>query len=143
MSEQRGSETQRVPQFQPQEIAKHSFKDYLVRLCFGSGISLGAGLIGLKFGPVVGGIFLGFPAILPASLTLIQKKEGKELAAIDSEGAVLGAIALVGFALVARVLFLRLGIGLTLLVALAAWLAIAVGLYALVMATLHREPTPA
>ncbi|HEY1456711.1 MAG TPA: DUF3147 family protein [Candidatus Dormibacteraeota bacterium] len=142
MSEPGGTEPQRVPEVHPGEIRKHSFQDYLIRFCFGAGISLGAGLIGLRFGPVVGGIFLGFPAILPASLTLIQKKEGRERAAIDSEGAILGAIALVGFALVAWLLFVRLGIGATLLIALAVWLIIAVALYAAVMATLHREPAP-
>ena len=34
-----------------------------------------AGVIAKKFGPVVGGLFLAFPAIFPASATLIEKHE--------------------------------------------------------------------
>jgi len=32
-----------------------------------------AGLIAFRFGPVVGGLFLAFPAIFPASATLIER----------------------------------------------------------------------
>jgi hypothetical protein len=43
-----------------------------------------AGLIAARFGPVVGGLFLAFPAIFPATATLIEKhvRERKEKAAI-------------------------------------------------------------
>jgi hypothetical protein len=87
-----------IPKADPKEIGGHKPSEYLLRFAFGAGISVAAGLIGMKFGPVVGGIFLGFPAILPASLTLIEKKDGRQQAAIDSEGAILGAIAMVAFA---------------------------------------------
>ena len=115
---------------------------YLVRFAFGAGISLGAGLIGMKFGAVVGGVFLGFPAVLPASLTLIEKKSGKEEAAIDSEGAILGAVALVLYAVVVVFTATKLGVIVTLLLALLVWLAVAVGLYFLVVRVLRREPSP-
>jgi len=131
-----------MPAVDPKEVTRHSWQDYLVRFGFGAGISLVAGLIGLKFGPVVGGIFLGFPAILPASLTLIQKKEGRGQASIDSEGAVLGAIAMVAFATALWIWVAHLGVVVTLLVALVAWVVLAVALYALVVATLHRETSP-
>ena len=42
-----------------------------MRFLFGAGISLVAGLAGMAFGSKIGGVLLGFPAILPASLTLI------------------------------------------------------------------------
>ena len=63
-----------VPKVEPGALANHGPMDYVSRFLFGAGISLAAGLIGMKFGPVVGGVFLGFPAILPASLTLIEER---------------------------------------------------------------------
>jgi hypothetical protein len=47
-----------------------------LRFAFGATASLVAGLVSIAFGPRVGGTFLAFPAILPASLTMIEKKEG-------------------------------------------------------------------
>jgi len=131
-----------IPSVKPEEIARHEPSDYLVRFLFGAAISLVAGLIGMKFGPVVGGVFLGFPAILPASLTLIAKKEGAEEASIDSLGAVLGAIAMVAFAAVIVLAASRWGVVVTLAVALVVWLAVAFALYALVATVYKREPAP-
>lgn len=131
-----------LPSVKPQEMAKHSPADYAVRFIFGAVISLGAGLVGMKFGPVVGGVFLGFPAILPASLTLIEKKEGREEASIDSLGASLGAVALVAFAVVVVVAASRWGVIVTLAVALVVWLGVAFALYAVVATVYKREPAP-
>jgi Protein of unknown function (DUF3147) len=134
--------THLVPKVEPGAIAKHGPMDYVSRFLFGAGISLAAGLIGMKFGPVVGGVFLGFPAILPASLTLIEKKDGRQQAAIDSEGAVLGAMALVVYAVVVVITVSKLGVVASLVVALLAWLAVAVGLYFAAVVVLRREPSP-
>jgi hypothetical protein len=131
-----------VPSVDPGEIARHKPAEYLMRFAFGAAISLGAALIGMKFGPVVGGVFLGFPAILPASLTLIEKKEGRQQAAIDSEGAVLGAVAMVVFAVVVTVWVTSWGVVVTLLVALAVWLGVAAVLYVAAATVLRREPNP-
>jgi hypothetical protein len=71
-----------------------------------------AGLIAARFGPVIGGLFLAFPAIFPASATLIEKhvrerkekaglrgaRRGKEAAALDA--AALGSFGLTAFGLV-------------------------------------------
>lgn len=137
MSEQDGR-----PEFKPSEIGSHGLKDYALRFGFGAGISLVAGLMGMWLGPKFGGVWLGFPAILPASLTLIQKKDGKEQAAIDSEGAVLGAIAFVVYAVIVALLVTRWLVLPTLVVALLVWLAVAVALYALARMIFHREPSP-
>jgi hypothetical protein len=65
----------------------------------------------MKFGPIVGGLFLAFPAILPASLTLVEKREaqkkakhgmcgrqrGRQAAGLDAAGAILGSVGLVVF----------------------------------------------
>ena len=96
----------------------------------------------MKFGPVVGGVLLGFPAILPASLTLIEKKEGKEQASIDSLGAILGALAMVAYAVAVVLVVSRFGVVLSLVVALVVWLVVAFALYALVAAVYKREPAP-
>jgi hypothetical protein len=131
-----------VPEVKPGEITNRKPADYLVRFAFGAGISLVAGLIGLKFGPLVGGVLLGFPAILPASLTLIEKKEGKEEASIDSLGAVLGAVAMIAFASLVSLWVTRWGVIATLAVALVVWLVVAGALYGLVAAVYRREPAP-
>src|SRR5205814_1013614 len=65
------------------------------------------------FGPAIGGLFLAFPAIFPASATLVEKHEiekkaqkalngqerGRDAAALDAAGAVMGSVGLVLFAL--------------------------------------------
>ena len=92
-------------------VAESRWYEYAVRFAFGGLITAAAGLIAEKFGPVVGGLFLAFPAIFPASATLIEKheKERKELkglkgttraadvVSIDAAGAALGSLALAVF----------------------------------------------
>ena len=88
--------------------------DYAARFLFGGLVTAIAGIIATKFGPAIGGLFLAFPAIFPASATLIEKHEkekkekegfegatrGKEAASIDAAGAAMGSIGLLAFALV-------------------------------------------
>ncbi len=100
-----------------------------LRFVFGAVISVAAALIGLRFGHRAGGLFLAFPAILPATLTLIENEEGKRAAQTDAVGAVLGAIALACFAAVAVYLLPRAPLAVTLLAASAAWVAAATSLY--------------
>jgi Protein of unknown function (DUF3147) len=129
-----------TPRAVPGEIKAHRFKDYALRFVFGAAITLVAGLIGMWLGPKVGGVLLGFPALLPASLTLIQKKEGKRAASVDSIGAALGAVAMVAFAAFVAVTVTRMGVVPDVMIALAVWLALAVGLYFLVGLVYGREP---
>lgn len=75
-----------------------SRRDYVVRFAFGFLISVVSAVATDVAGPRVGGLFLAFPAILPATLTLVEKKEGLAQAASDVRGATLGAIGMVGFA---------------------------------------------
>jgi len=88
-----------------------NWKDYIIRFVFGGAITVITGLIARKFGPVIGGLFLAFPAIFPASATLIEKHErqkkrragitdtfrGREAAALDARGASIGTIGLAAF----------------------------------------------
>jgi hypothetical protein len=121
-----------IPSLNPQGLKDKSPKDYLVRFGFGAAISLIAALISLKY-QLFGGMFLAFPVILPASLTLIQRDAGKEEAAIDAEGAIMGAIGLLAFALVLAFGIKRLGAIPALLAAALAWLVVSVGIYTTVM----------
>jgi Protein of unknown function (DUF3147) len=87
--------------------------EYAVRFLFGGLITAAAGIIAKKFGPGFGGLFLAFPAIFPASATLIEKhvKEKKEragldgtkraraAASVDAAGAARGSTGLIVFAL--------------------------------------------
>jgi hypothetical protein len=87
--------------------------EHVVRFVLGGAATVVTGLIGAKWGPVVGGLFLAFPAMLCASATLVQSherrrkkeaglegtKRGKDTAALDAAGAALGSMALAGFAL--------------------------------------------
>jgi|SRR5215210_7877596 len=81
------------------------FVDLAIRFAFGFGVSAVAGVVTLVFGHRAGGLFLAFPAILPASLTLIEQKEGRRQAEGNAVGAVIGAIALGMFAVTAFALY--------------------------------------
>jgi hypothetical protein len=98
-----------------------------------------AGLIAARLGPVTGGLFLAFPAIFPASATLIEKhvrerKEkaglpgarcGKEAAALDAAGAVLGRFGLAAFGLVIWLMIVQ-SPARAVVLATASWIAVAV-----------------
>jgi hypothetical protein len=103
--------------------------DLAQRFAFGAAVSLIAGIVGLLAGARAGGLFLAFPAILPAALTMIEKKEGRRQAVQDVRGAFFGAVGLVVFALVCDLVILHLSVGVTVLLALACWTATALGLY--------------
>ncbi len=113
--------------------------EYAVRFLAGGLITAATGLIASKFGPVVAGLFLAFPAIFPASATLIAQHEkerkqkagydgtrrGRAAAAADAVGTSLGCIALLAFALIVWRLLLSNPPWLTLSVAAATWAATA------------------
>lgn len=84
----------------------------LIRFVAGGIVTAFTGFIAKEYGPAVAGMFLAFPAILPATSTLIYKHErerkeekglhgterGREAAAADAAGAAMGSIGLLGFA---------------------------------------------
>ena len=114
-------------------------RDFALRFAFGAGIAVAAGVVGAIAGERIGGILLGFPAILPASLTLIERKDGRHEAAVDATGAILGSIALIVFAAVAAVSLARLPAAAALPLAAVVWLAVALGLYALAVRLPRRK----
>jgi Protein of unknown function (DUF3147) len=64
-------------QADPSALRETKWHEYAVRFLSGGLITVIAGIIAKHFGPVVGGLFLAFPAIFPASATLIEKHEKK------------------------------------------------------------------
>jgi MFS family permease len=106
----------------------------------GGATTVVAGLIAARFGPLVGGLFLAFPAIFPASATLIEKhvrerkekaglsgaRRGKEAAALDVAGAMLGSFGLVAFAAVIWWLIDVAALALALALATLVWIAVSI-----------------
>jgi hypothetical protein len=115
--------------FGPGKLRKVKPGEVGVRFAFGAGVSIVAGFVGLLINPVAGGLFLVFPAILPASLTLIEKKNGPEAAVHDVRGAVLGADAMVAFAIVGAMGFERWPAAVVLAAAAGAWVFVSTAAY--------------
>jgi uncharacterized membrane protein (GlpM family) len=119
--------------------------EYLIRFLFGGLITAIAGAIGKEWGPVVAGLFLAFPAIFPASATLVEKHErkrkqrkglqgerrGTEAAADDAMGAAIGAIGLTVFAAICWLLIPRYSPVLILAGAMLAWFVVASSIWIL------------
>jgi hypothetical protein len=116
--------------------------DYATRFALGGLITVAAGLIAKEWGPVVGGLFLAFPAIFPATATLAEKREiekkksglagvqrGRKAAASEAAGAVMGSVGLFAFALVFWKLLPSLSLWLVFLIALIAWSGVSVALW--------------
>jgi len=120
---------------QPGHIKQSKPKDYAIRFLFGGGITVVVGIVGKAFGPVVAGLLLAFPAILPASATLIAKHETEAAAGADAMGAALGAVGLVGFGIVVWQLAERAPGWLTITVAAVLWLVVSVVLWILFAST--------
>jgi hypothetical protein len=86
------------PQFDTAGLKKSKPWEYAVRFVFGGVVTVLAGLAAKVWGPLIGGLFLAFPAILPASLTLVKRHNGREQAVDDARGGRLGSVGLIGFA---------------------------------------------
>ena len=86
--------------------------EFAVRFLLGGLITAATGIIGKRYGASVGGLFLAFPAIFPASATLIDKHEkekrqragldgrgrARQLVSIDAAGTAMGSVGLFVFA---------------------------------------------
>jgi hypothetical protein len=84
------------------------------RFVFGGVVTVLAGFVADHYGPVLGGLFLAFPGILPAGVSLVEKHktlrekaEGKlgtwsarGQASVEAAGASVGTLGLMGFAVV-------------------------------------------
>ena len=93
-------------------LKKTKWHEYILRFAAGGVITVATGLIAKQYGPAIGGLFLAFPAIFPASATLVEKHErekklkagimrsmrGRHAAALDARGAMSGSVGLGIFA---------------------------------------------
>jgi hypothetical protein len=52
--------------------------EYLVRFAAGGAVTVIAGLIAMKWGAGIGGLFLAFPAIFPATATLLASHQKRK-----------------------------------------------------------------
>ena len=126
--------------FRVDKLHDAKVSELAVRFAFGAGISLVAAVAGIVFSPKVGGMFLAFPAILPATLTLLEDKHGTEDAVHDVRGSEFGAIGLVAFAIVAAALFTRTAATVALAAATAAWILVSIALYLVIVLWRHAKP---
>jgi Protein of unknown function (DUF3147) len=131
-------------------LRRTRWHEYLLRFVLGGAVTVLAGLIADRFGPGVGGLFLAFPAIFPASATLISSHEkekkarrglsgterGRQLAATDAAGATMGAVGLIAFAVVAWCILPKHATPIAIACASAAWLSVSLLLW---LAREHRR----
>jgi hypothetical protein len=127
----------------PSALKKTRWYEFGVRFLSGGLITAAAGIIAKEFGPGVGGLFLAFPAIFPASATLIEKHEkqkkeragihgstrGRKAAAVDAAGAAIGTIGLLVFAILVKRLLADHSPWLVLTGATGVWLAVSLLLW--------------
>jgi hypothetical protein len=132
-------------EFNLSALRRTSPADYAVRFVFGGAITAAAGLIAKEYGPVLGGLFLAFPAIFPATSTLIEASErerkieqgksgrmrGRLVAALDARGAIWGSAGLMCFAAFIWKLLPGWNAVGNLLAALAVWLVTSIALWRL------------
>ncbi len=117
--------------------------EWILRFFFGGAVCVVAGLIAKKWGPEIGGLFLAFPAIFPASASLVESHErahkaragmdgtlrGRTVAGIEAAGASIGCIGLAGFALLCWLLLPRLAPIFVFALATLAWLVLSIAFW--------------
>ncbi len=111
-------------------LKKYGSKEYILRFAFGGAITAATGVVAHFFGPVIGGLFLAFPAILPASVTLIQHHEDHRAAEADAFGAACGSIGLLAFGAAVWLLMPHLAAWLVIGLAAIAWLLVSTAVWA-------------
>ena len=117
-------------------LRRSKWYEYLVRFAFGGAVTVIAGVIANHYGPNIGGLFLAFPAIFPATATLLEKHEkqkepgylrARQVAGIDAAGASMGSLGLVVFAIMVWQGLTRDSLTAVLAVSIVGWLVVAVG----------------
>lgn len=121
-------------------LKESRWQEYVQRFVFGGIITVAAGLIARGFGPAAAGLFLAFPAIFPATATLIAKHErekkeragmpgarsGRAAAAVDAAGTAMGTLGLIAFGVFVWKLLPHHSTIFVLLTAVAVWFVVVV-----------------
>jgi uncharacterized membrane protein (GlpM family) len=124
------------------KLGETTWWEYGIRFGFGGLVTAIVGVLSTMFGPTVGGLFLAFPAIAIASLTLIARhSEQRPAAGADAFGAAAGSIGLVAFGAVVWWLAPRVAGVWVLLVALSVWLVVSLLVWAAGDALRRRDRT--
>lgn len=124
-------------------LKENRWYEYVERFVFGGLITVATGLIAKKFGPETAGLFLAFPAIFPATATLVAKHElekkeqaampgarsGRAVAAVDAAGTAMGTLGLIAFGVYVWKLLPQHSTVLVLLTAIPVWLAVVVAVW--------------
>jgi hypothetical protein len=117
--------------------------EYALRFVLGGLATVFTGLIASSYGPVTGGLFLAFPAIFCASVTLVEKHErerkqklglsgtrrGQGAAAQEAAGTALGSFGLLAFGGVIWLMAPATATLWTFAFAIAAWLLVSTSLW--------------
>ena len=129
--------------WQFEALSRMKWNEVATRFLFGGLVTAAAGLVAQHFGPAVGGLLLAFPAIFPASATLLAKKQeqekakhemegrarGRKAAALEARGAAMGCIGLASFALVVWFGLQRANSFGVLLLATGTWVGVSLGVW--------------
>jgi Protein of unknown function (DUF3147) len=136
-------ESRMIPTVDVGALKQGHWYQFVVRFILGGAVTVATGLVARHWGPLIGGLFLSFPAIFPASASLLEqhqtekklragiacRRRGRKAAALDAAGAVLGGCGLIAFGLAAWFGLCALAPGGALFLAAMAWLVVAVSLW--------------
>jgi Protein of unknown function (DUF3147) len=125
-----------VVKFRLSALRRTRWYEVVLRVLFGGLATVATGMIAKSYGPVIGGLFLAFPAIFPATATLVEKhvREKKKKAhiegvnrsrhavALEARGTTMGSLGLVLFGLLVWRFLVDRPAWLVLLAASLAWL---------------------
>lgn len=91
-------------------LRESTWRGHLLRFAIGGAATVATGLLAKAVGPVVGGLFLAFPATFPLSAATIEKLENEKVgplargdrarraALTDAAGAAMGSVGMLAFA---------------------------------------------
>jgi hypothetical protein len=123
-------------------LCETTWRGHLLRFAIGGAVTVATGLVGKFFGPIVGGLFLAFPAIFPIGAATIEGIENEKVGAsargdrarraalTNAAGAAMGSVGLVAFAATGWAMLGAVSAAVALPVAAAAWAAFAFATWA-------------
>ena len=125
---------------------------HLVRFAAGGLVTVATGLVGNAGGPVMGGLFLAFPAIFPLGLVMVERlanqaagpasrgQRARRAALAEAVGASLGAVGLTAFALVLWKTLGRAPLGVVFAAAVVVWATVALAAWFVRRRLFNRRP---
>ena len=130
-----------------------TLREWVIRFFFGGAVCVMAGLVAKWFGPVIGGLFLAFPAIFPAGASIVEAHErkhkaragldgtnrGRTVAGLDAAGAAMGCFGLAGFAFVCWKGLPEFDTGVVFALASIVWLVLSISVWLLRKSRIFRN----